>query len=224
MDKARNPTSRLVELNKSLLDVSDLDEPTVKASVDKRCLRTPAEGVAMLDCAVGEKSASCFQVLHDDFVGFLDVLTSILLNLVDKLAVLIDRDWGFAWLDDAISNAGGIIVLTKAWSAVNNTGTSVLSDKATTKNLEAAISSSLLEIGEQRLVFLANKLLTLELLKDRVSLDFALLEDVLQASLHADVDLLSGGVLEAAVVHLGVDGEGKIGWEGPGGGRPSDEV
>lgn len=38
LDEARNPAVGLVELYKSLLDISDLDEPAVEATVDQGCL------------------------------------------------------------------------------------------------------------------------------------------------------------------------------------------
>ena len=49
LDSGRDPHCLLVLLNEVLLDIGHLDEPTVKASVDERGLRTPTEGVTMLD-------------------------------------------------------------------------------------------------------------------------------------------------------------------------------
>ena len=49
-----NPGSLGVLFDEILLNVGDLDEPTVEASINQRCLGAPAEGVAMLDCAARE--------------------------------------------------------------------------------------------------------------------------------------------------------------------------
>lgn len=72
-----NPCSLGVLFDELLLNVGDLDEPTVEASIDQRCLGSPAEGVAMLDSAAREKSARSFDICSDDFVGVLNVLTLI---------------------------------------------------------------------------------------------------------------------------------------------------
>jgi len=54
LDKSRHPSSGFVQLDETLLDVSHLDEPAVKSTIDERGLTTPAEGIAMSDCTVGE--------------------------------------------------------------------------------------------------------------------------------------------------------------------------
>ena len=178
----------------------------------------------MLDGSVGEQLALSLQVCDNDLVGLLDVLTSVVRNFGSKLAILVNRNWGLTRLDDSGGHTGGVIVLTKAGSTVDNTSTCVFGDEVTGKDLEAAISAPLLEEGEEGLVALANDGLTLELLKDFVRLDLTLLADVIETCLHADVDFLSSVVLEFAVVHLGVHTEGQVGGQGPGSGRPSNEV
>lgn len=51
-----------------------------------------------------------------------------------------------------------------------------------------------------------------------------LLDDVLQAVLHADINLLGGFVPEAHIVHLGVAGKGQVGWQSPWSSCPGDQV
>ena len=73
LDETGDPACRLVQLDKALLNICHLDEPAVEATVDKRRLTAPAEGIAMLDRAVGEKTSLSLQVLNNRLIGFLDV-------------------------------------------------------------------------------------------------------------------------------------------------------
>ena len=178
----------------------------------------------MFNCTVSEQPSHALQVLHDDFISVLDVLSLILRDLGEELAVLIDRHRSLAWLDDAISDASGIIILTEAWSAVDDTSTSAFSDEAGTEDLEAAISSSFLEEVEQGLVALSNDCSSFELFKDGMLLDLALLEHVVKTIFHTDVDLFCGWVLPAHVVELWVDCQGQVAWKRPRCRGPSNEV
>ena len=80
LDKARNPSVCLVQLDEASLDVSHLDEPAVESSVDERSLTTPAEGITMSNCTGTEESALVLQVFLDDLVGILDVDTLVRCN------------------------------------------------------------------------------------------------------------------------------------------------
>ena len=73
LDERRNPASCLVQFNQALLDICYFNEPAIKASVNKRCLTTPAEGITMLNSTVSEKSTLSFQVLDDCLISILDV-------------------------------------------------------------------------------------------------------------------------------------------------------
>ena len=57
MNEGWDPVGGLVQLDEPLLDLSNLDEPTVEATIDKRSLRTPAERIAMLNSAIGKEAA-----------------------------------------------------------------------------------------------------------------------------------------------------------------------
>mmetsp|Transcript_26727 Transcript_26727/g.33313 ORF Transcript_26727/g.33313 Transcript_26727/m.33313 type:complete len:503 (-) Transcript_26727:26-1534(-) len=224
LDEAGDPAGGLVELDKALLDVGDLDEPAVEAAVDKGRLTAPAEGIAMLHGAIGEEAALSLQVLNNHLVSILDVLASVGGDDGRELAVLVDGDGCLAGLNDAAGNARGVIVLTEAGGAVHDTRTRVLGHEGGAQHLEAAVGGPALEEVEEWLVALAHKGLALELLQDGVALDLALLEDVVEAALHADVDLLRRVVLPAHVVERRVDSESEVAGQGPRRGRPSNEV
>ena len=91
---------------------------------------------------------------------------------------------------------------------MHNTRTGIFRNPGSTEDLEAAIGAPALEEIEQRFVLLADDRGTLELLENGVPLDLALLEDIVEAALHADVHLLSRVVLEAHIVECGVDSQG----------------
>lgn len=192
--------------------MSDLDEPAIKSTVDERGLTTPAEGITMLNCTVGEKTALCLQVLDDSLVGFLNVDALVRLDHRQEFTILINRNGSLTRLDDAICNASSIIVFTKAWRTVNDTCTGVFGDEWSTKDLEAAICGSVFEESKERFVAFANESLSFECLKDFVALDFALFEDIVETAFHADVDFLGCGVLPAAVFKIWVDCQGEVAW------------
>ena len=107
---------------------------------------------------------------------------------------------------------------------MNDTRTSVLRHEGGAEDLEAAIGGPALEAVKQWLVFLADESLALELFNHGVTLDFALLNYVVKTTLHADIHLLRLVDLKAHVLELGIDSEGQVTRERPGGGRPCDEV
>ncbi len=185
--------------------MSDLDEPAIESTVDERGLTTPAERITMLDCAVGKKTALCLQVLDDGLVGILDVDALVRLDHRQEFTILIDRNGSLARLNNAICNASSIIVFTKTGSTVNDTCTSVFGDECSSEDLEAAIGSSVFEESKERLVAFANDSLSFECFKDFVALDFALLENIVETALHADVDFLSRCVLPTDVLEIWVD-------------------
>ena len=80
LDKGWNPAGRLVELNKPLLDLSDFDEPAVEATIDKRCLTSPAEGIAMDNGTASKESPGCLQIGNYHLVSILDVHAGIWLD------------------------------------------------------------------------------------------------------------------------------------------------
>lgn len=185
--------------------MSDLDEPAIKSTVDERGLTTPAEGIAMLNCTVCEKTALCLQVLDDGLVSLLNVDALVRLDHRQEFTILIDRNGSLSRLDNAICNTSSIIIFTKAWSTVNDTCTSVFGDERSTKDLEAAIGGSVFEESKERLVAFANESLSFECFKDFMALDFALFKDIVETAFHADVDFLGGCVLPAAVLEIWID-------------------
>jgi len=210
LDESWNPLGGLVQFTESLLDICDLDEPTVEATVNERGLRSPAERITMLDGASGEKFAHSLDVLDDSLVGVLDVDTVVSLNDWKEFSILVDGHWSLAGLDDASSDTRSVIVLSEAGSTMDDTSTAVLGDPGGGKNCEAAIDAALLEESIEGLVALANENLTFELFNDSVSLDFALLQNVVETVFHANVDLLSGLVPPSDVVKCGIDSEGQV--------------
>lgn len=160
----------------------------------------------MHDSTASIKPALVLDIFGDGLVGILDVSAGVGLDNGHELAILVDGHRSLARLDDPTLDADLVIVLTEAWSTVHHAGTGVFGHEIATKDLEATVFAPGLEEGEKRLVALADEGLALELVDDLVLLDLALLEDVVEASLHANVYLTRGGVLPADVVHLGVDG------------------
>lgn len=59
-------------------------------------------------------------------------------------------------MDNTIRDTGSIIILTEAWSTVDNARTGVIGDEVGAEDLEAAIVGALLEKVEERLVSFAN--------------------------------------------------------------------
>ena len=107
---------------------------------------------------------------------------------------------------------------------MHDTSTGILGNKLGSEDLEAAIGASLLEEAKKRLIALADEGFSLELLKDGVSLDLALLDDVGKTVLHAHVHFRSLVVLPAHVVHCRVNSESQVARQSPWRGCPSDEV
>ena len=178
----------------------------------------------MPDCAISEQAALSLQVLNDGLIGLLDVDALVGINHRKEFSILIDGDWGFAGLDDTISHASSIIIFTKTWCAMNDTSTCVFGDEGGAKHLEASIVGPVLEKVKQGFIAFANNCLSFELLKDFVSFDFSLLNDVVETAFHADVNFLSRGVLPAHIVQGRVNCQSQVAWECPGSGCPGDEV
>lgn len=224
LNKGRYPSCSLIQLNKPTLDLSDLDKPAIETTIDERCLTSPAVGIAMLDCSIGKKTSSCLQVSDDILVGIFNVLSMVGLDHWEEFTVLIDWDWSLSWLDDAAVDAHLVIIFTKAGGTVDDTRTSVLGHKAGTEHLEASVGTPLLEETEEWLILLTNEGGSLELFKDCVALDLALLDNVGKTILHANVNFLSLLVLPANVVECRIDSQSQVTWKGPWRGRPSDKV
>lgn len=110
----------------------------------------------MVNSTAAEKSTSLLQIRNNLRVCIFDVLPSVGLHHRKEFSILIDGNRGLAWLDNTISDASGIIILTKAWGAVDDTGTCVLCDKLGAEDLEAAVGASLLKEVEKRLVAFTN--------------------------------------------------------------------
>lgn len=205
-----HPAGLGVLLHQLALDVSHIDEPTIEGTVDKGSLTTPAEGIVMLDCALAEQAAASFQILHNGVVGLFDVDAGVVGYVVGKFTIFINRHDGVAGLDNAGGSANTVIVLTKAWGLMNDTGTSVSGNVGIIQHLEASIFLTLVEVREEGLVLETFELSAFHLLEDFVLLDFALFDDVIKTLLHADVDFLGCLIQELDVVKSWVDTEGQV--------------
>ena len=178
----------------------------------------------MVHSTSSKESSSVLDVLLDNLIGVLDVLSLVSTDNLSELTILIDGNGSLTGLNKVVSNASLVIILTKARGAVHNTGTSIFGNKLGSQNSEAAGLSLFLEEGEHGLVLSSNEVLTLEVLKNLSVRNFGLLGDIGQSLLHANVDLLSGGVHKLDVVVVGVHCEGQVGGKGPWGGGPCNQV
>ena len=79
----------------------------------------------MLDCASHQKTSSGLQVSDDLLVCILNIGSHIVFNDRQVLSVLINGDWRLTGLNKTLFHASVVILLTKAWSLVNNTGTCI---------------------------------------------------------------------------------------------------
>ena len=86
----------------------------------------------MHNCALGKESSHSLQVVHDNLVSLLDVLPLVSVNFICEFTILINRDRCFTWLDNASIKACIVIILTEAWSTVDDTSTSSLCDELST--------------------------------------------------------------------------------------------
>ena len=65
LDECWDPLVCLIGLNDIFFVICDFDKPRVSSSVDQRSLRSPAEGIAMVDGSLCEKSAFVLDALSD---------------------------------------------------------------------------------------------------------------------------------------------------------------
>ena len=98
-----------------------------------------------------------------------------------KFTISIDGDWSFARLNKTVLNTRLVIVLTKAWSTVDNTSTSIGSDEVSADDSEALLLFKMLEVFKQGNITLSDEVLSWNLLENLVLLDVCLLQDLLQA-------------------------------------------
>jgi len=129
LDERGYPLGCGVVLDDILFNISDLDEPAVEATVHKRSLTAPAEGVAMVDSTLGKNFALVLQVLNDLFISIFDVLASVFADDRQELAILVDRHRSRAWFNQALLDTSSVIILTKTRSAVDDTSTGVFGDE-----------------------------------------------------------------------------------------------
>jgi hypothetical protein len=120
LHKRWDPLSLCVFLKQVFLNVSHFNEPTVKSSVDKGGLRAPAEGVAMLNCSAGQQSTRRFEICSDNLVSVLDILACVSADFGCKFAVLVNRHWRLALLDQPVFDARVVILLTEAGRLVDH--------------------------------------------------------------------------------------------------------
>jgi len=93
---------------------------------------------------------------------------------------------------------------------MNNTSTGIFRNEGSRQHLEATIFCPSLEIVEQRLISLADQSGTLELFHYCMFFDFSLLEDVVKAIFHANVNFLRIVIFPSHVVEFWIHSHGKI--------------
>jgi hypothetical protein len=74
LNESWNPGAVFVVLNKLILDISDLDKPCIKGSVDQRGIRSPAERITMDNGSRCNQSPHSFQLILDGIISILNIL------------------------------------------------------------------------------------------------------------------------------------------------------
>ena len=120
-----DPLCFLVINDELFLDVCNSDEPCVESSIDKRRLRSPAEGVTMDDCSRAKQSILFLEVGLNQIVSVLNEDSLVVGHLISEFTVLVNGADSLAGLDKALLHARGVIVLSEARGAVDHTCTSV---------------------------------------------------------------------------------------------------
>ena len=176
----------------------------------------------MDNAALSEEPATALEIVEDQIVAILHVLSLIVFDLRGVLATFVNRaDERITLFDNAIGDAHAVIVLAKCRRTVDNTGTTVVRDVAVTNDAECSLD--VVEVIKERDVLLPNKVFTLAL-GDDLALAALASRERLQERLEHDVLLPRCRVRERDVVVLRVHAEGKVGRECPRGGGPANEA
>ena len=138
-----NPHSFLIIFDQIFLKVGDSDEPSCDSFVDKRSITSPAIGIVMGACSFFHKSSAFFQILKNNIISIFDIHTFKGWNFFCESAVFVNWHWRIIRMDNLFLNAHLVIVLTKAWSTVDDTSTVWISNKISTLNSKTSIFLSI---------------------------------------------------------------------------------
>ena len=167
-----------------------------------------------------DESSILFEVLHDDFVGSLDVESFISGHFLCEDAVFIERHGRVVGSDDLFLHAHFVIVLTEAGRTVDDACSVGVGDKGGSLNTETAVFGAVCKEVEKRNVFDAREVGALYFLQDFI---FFLPEEVLQSALSQDENFIPFGVAHFDVGEFRVDGQSQVGGQRPWGRGPCDE-
>jgi hypothetical protein len=119
-------------------------------------------------------------MLDDALVCCLDVLSLEVADNRGKATLIIDWvGWRSGVRDDTVGFSNAVIVLSVCGRLMDNTHTTVCCDIGVVQHLEAVVLELIIEVIEQRLVFPAYHVLSLQLLNN---LEFGLLGILVQCA------------------------------------------
>ena len=218
-DVLRQPLDLImIELHHAVTELRHLDEPCRQRHVDEWFAGAPGMRVGVLDGHVAHHAASSLEVLDDGLVSVEDQLALIRRYLRGELAIFIHRD------DQAyaVLLAGEHIVLTEGRSLVDNTGAILGGDVIREQQLVRVLD--IREEIEDGLVLKALQLRALERLED-LRLTQLLRQSAGECLGHhkGTASKVALSSLKQHVVDLRMDRQSQVGWQGPGGGGPSEE-
>ena len=200
------------------LEGIDGAEPLVGGAVEDGALAAPAVRVLVDDVLVGVQRAALLEVVEDSLVGLVRGEAAVLAGLLVHIAAVVDGD-GDADVDLALGvvlAAVLIVLLAVAGSGVDAAGAGVERDIVAEDEDAVAVDERVLGGHELELA-------ALELGEHFEVVDAADLGDALHETLGDDVHLAVGS-LGQDVVEVGVQADGQVAGDGPGGGRPNEEV
>ena len=122
----------------------------------------------MLDDILFYESSAFLQIFHDDLISILHIKSFIFRYFLCESSVIIQRNWRVIRMNQLLLNTYLVILLTKAWRAVDYSCTVAVSYEVSSYDSEASVLLSLLEEIEERDVLSPFELASLLLLEDLV--------------------------------------------------------
>mmetsp|Transcript_63551 Transcript_63551/g.101144 ORF Transcript_63551/g.101144 Transcript_63551/m.101144 type:complete len:255 (-) Transcript_63551:613-1377(-) len=155
-DIRRHPVRLLIVGHQLFLDRSHADKPRWNRFVQQRSIRSPAHWILVIEIRLVPQSAVASQIFDNLWVCIEHVLSRIVLHLVGKPSIVVDRTHNvlFAAFMNICILARSQIVFTKARSLMDNACTFLLGDIVIGNHAETMLSVS--EILKQRLIRLAH--------------------------------------------------------------------
>lgn len=118
-----NPGCFLIVLNKVIFEGSDSNEPGSHSFIDEGRITSPAERIIVDTCAFLDNSSFFFKIFHNEVISIFDIHSFEHGYLFCKSSILINRHRWVVCCNDFLFYTHFVIVLSKARSTVNNTGT-----------------------------------------------------------------------------------------------------